>query len=66
MHITLNGRPREIENPMSVQSLLISLSLDQRKIAVECNLEIVPRHLWARQILDEGDCIEIIDFVGGG
>ena len=46
--------------------LLAALSLDARKVAVERNLEIVPRSLFARTALADGDRIEIVHFIGGG
>ncbi len=51
---------------MSLASLVERLGLDTRKIAVECNLEIVPRSAYAATMLSEGDRLEIVNFVGGG
>lgn len=51
---------------MSIAALLERLELDLRKIAVERNLEIVPRSEYKRTLLSEGDNIEIVNFVGGG
>ena len=49
-----------------LNGLLAALSLDARKVAVERNLEIVPRSLFARTALADGDRIEIVHFIGGG
>jgi sulfur carrier protein len=46
--------------------LLIVLELDARKVAIEHNLEIVPRSLFAATALADGDRIEIVHFIGGG
>jgi thiamine biosynthesis protein ThiS len=43
-----------------------TLGLDLRKVAVERNLEIVPRSIYAQTLLAEGDRIEIVHFIGGG
>ena len=42
------------------------MGLDARKVAIERNLEIVPRSTYAATMLDEGDRLEIVNFVGGG
>ena len=52
--------------PISVAGLLDQLSLEPKKIAVERNLEIVPKSLYGETTLSEGDRIEIVQFVGGG
>ena len=47
-------------------ALVAALGLDGRKVAVERNLEIVPRSTYARTPLNDGDRIEIVHFIGGG
>jgi len=64
--ITLNGEPHELEGPLSVADLLLTLSIDPRRVAVEHNYEILKRHLFPDTIVHEGDRIEIVNFVGGG
>jgi thiamine biosynthesis protein ThiS len=66
MRVQLNGEPREFDAPMTVASLVAKLGLDARKIAVERNLEIVPRSTYASVSLTDGDRLEIVNFVGGG
>ena len=66
MRLQLNGEPREFDGPMTVASLVEKLGLDARKIAIERNLEIVPRSTYAGVALAEGDRLEIVNFVGGG
>ena len=66
MQVMLNGEAKQIAAPMSVQDLLESLGLDPRKIAVERNLEIVPRSALAQVAVEDGDDFEIVTFVGGG
>ena len=64
--LTLNGEARTFEAVPDVAALVATLGLDVRKVAVERNLEIVPRSLYARTLLTDGDRIEIVHFVGGG
>src|SRR6201995_3666777 len=66
MEITLNGETRRIEAPVNVRGLLEQLGLDPAKIAVERNLEIVPRSTYGQVALSEGDRLEIVHFIGGG
>jgi thiazole synthase len=66
MEITLNGETRRIEAPANVRGLLEQLGLDPAKIAVERNLEIVPRSTYGQVALADGDRLEIVHFIGGG
>jgi thiamine biosynthesis protein ThiS len=67
MRLTINGEDRAFESPLSVVADLVSaLGLDARKVAVERNLEIVPRSTYAMVALTDGDRIEIVHFIGGG
>ncbi len=65
MRIEVNGEVRETA-AATVLALVQELSLDPRKVAVERNLEIVPRSLHGETVLVEGDRIELVQFVGGG
>jgi thiazole synthase len=66
VEITLNGEARRLDAPTSVRGLLESLGLDPAKIAVERNLEIVPRSSYGEVALGHGDRLEIVHFIGGG
>jgi thiamine biosynthesis protein ThiS len=66
LQLTLNGESRTARAGAMVIDLVRELGLDGRKIAVERNLEIVPRSRYADQPLATGDRIEIVQFVGGG
>ena len=66
MRLLLNGDEREIAEVSSVADLVASLGLDSRKVAVERNLEIVPRSAYGATALSDGDRIEIVHFIGGG
>jgi sulfur carrier protein len=65
MQIEVNGEPRDT-SAATISELIAELDLDARKVAVERNLEIVPRSLHARTRLAQGDRIELVQFVGGG
>ena len=66
MRLTINGELRETPDVATVAELVAVLSLDTRKVAVERNLEIVPRSLHERTPVVEGDRFEIVHFIGGG
>jgi thiazole synthase len=66
LSLRINGEPHDIERPLSVRELLTRLGLDPAKIAVERNLEIVPRSQYADVNVSEGDSLEIVQFIGGG
>ena len=64
--VTLNGESRTLDATVSVSGLLTLLGLDTRKVAVERNMEIVPRSAYAETVLADGDELEIVHFIGGG
>jgi len=66
IRITVNGEPRDVAAPATVADLLAQVGLDMRKVAVERNLEIVPRSTYAATALAAGDELEIVHFIGGG
>ncbi|MFD2235116.1 sulfur carrier protein ThiS [Phaeospirillum tilakii] len=66
MKLILNGEPRHLAGPASVAELLAQMGIDRAKVAVERNLEIVPKSAYDATVLDEGDKIEVVAFIGGG
>ena len=66
MQITLNGERFELDQPVSVTALLARLEIDPRRVAVEHNLEIIKRQRFPDIVVNEGDTVEIVNFVGGG
>jgi thiazole synthase len=66
LEVILNGEPKRLDAALSVRALLESLGLDPAKIAVERNLEIVPRSTYGDVALANGDRLEIVHFIGGG
>ena len=66
MQITLNGEPFELDEPLTLEQLLIKLDIDPRRVAIEHNLAIIKRPLYDATFVHEGDTVEIVNFVGGG
>lgn len=66
MEIVVNGEPRRIAAAMTVAELLAELKVPARGVAVEINLQIVPRAQHAEQRLQAGDRLEVVSLVGGG
>jgi thiamine biosynthesis protein ThiS len=66
MVILVNGEEKELDKPLNIRGLLQLLNLQEERIAVEVNLEIVDRQLFPSFELKEGDKVEVISFVGGG
>lgn len=62
----MNGEPRSTQPGASVADLLRALGLDSGRVAIERNLEILPRPQWAQTLVERGDRYEIVQFVGGG
>lgn len=66
MRIQLNGESYELTEGASVADLLEQLALTGRRVAVELNLEIVPRSAHASTLLKTGDNLEVVHAIGGG
>jgi len=66
LSLTVNGELRHVPPGSSVTALLAMIGLAERKVAVERNMEIVPRSEYATTQLAQDDAIEIVHFIGGG
>ncbi len=69
LSIQLNGQSRtfaELEQPATLEALIVNLGLKADRIAVEHNGEIAPRSAWKNTKIGQGDRLEIVHFVGGG
>jgi len=64
--VTVNGNDKTLAEPTTVGQLLEQLQVPAKQVAVEINLELVPRTQHATHPLCEGDRVEIVGFVGGG
>jgi len=66
MRIVLNGDPFDVAGPITLTALLDRLNVDPRRVAVEHNLNVVKRANYDSTQIQEGDQVEIVNFVGGG
>jgi len=64
--IKVNGEPRDIPDGLTVAQLLEHLGMSDGRVAVERNLDILPRALWRETHVQSNDSFEIVHFVGGG
>ena len=66
IQIQLNGEPYQLTAETKVSGLIAELQLTQGRLAIELNLNILPRTQWDETQLQNGDKLEIVHFVGGG
>lgn len=66
MNLVINGEQRDVGSASTVFALLAQLGLKPDRVAVELNRDLVRRELWETTQLQEGDKLEIVQFVGGG
>lgn len=64
--VTINGEHRRVPSGTSLAQLIAEVGLNPQRVAVERNLEIVPRSTFGQVIVEDGDAYEIVHFVGGG
>ncbi|WP_157218899.1 sulfur carrier protein ThiS [Flavisphingomonas formosensis] len=64
--LTVNGEHRRVPQGLTLAALAEELGLDPAKVAVERNLEVVPRSTLDQVLAEDGDDLEIVHFVGGG
>ena len=66
MNIQLNGEPKNIEDGLTAEQLVAQLGLAGKRLAMEVNMEIVPRSTYGTIVLKPNDKVEIIGAIGGG
>ena len=66
MNITCNGEQKAVDNDISLNDLVLSLELNPQSLVAEVNGKIIEQPQFSDRILQEGDRIELIRFVGGG
>jgi sulfur carrier protein len=66
VQITLNGDPHQVPDDTTVAQLLEGLGLGRFPLAVERNRQVVPKEQHGATVLEPGDAIEVVTFVGGG
>ena len=64
--IQLNGKKITINKNMTISNVLVKYKLDNKKVAIELNGEILPKNKYNKKKLQENDKIEIVHFIGGG
>ena len=64
--IQLNGNPYEVNDGTNLNELLNKLKIQKNKVAIEVNGEIVEKNKYPNLILNKGDKVEIVQFIGGG
>jgi thiazole synthase len=64
--VTINGEQRRVPHGTTLAQLIAEVGLDPVRVAVERNLEIVPRSTFGGLLVEDGDNFEIVHFVGGG
>ena len=66
LSVSVNGEERRVASGASIAAMLRDIGVDPAKVAVERNLEIVPRSTLDQVRVDDGDVFEVVHFVGGG
>ena len=66
MQVTINAEPQTVPDDSSVADLIDLLQLQNKRLAIEINKELVPRSTFATHKLTESDEIEIVQAIGGG
>jgi sulfur carrier protein len=66
MQIQVNGEMLQVQDDITLTGLISQLELGDKRIAIELNLEIIPRSEHAEAVLKEADRVEIVHAIGGG
>ncbi|MFP6571065.1 MAG: sulfur carrier protein ThiS [Vicinamibacterales bacterium] len=66
MNIVLNGETYKTDGPLTIGRLLVHLDIDRRRVAVEQNMNVIKKPNYDSTIVNNGDAIEVVNFIGGG
>ena len=66
IQVDVNGTPLQIPQGSTLDQLLLTLELSQKRLAIELNLDVIPRSQYSSQQLQQGDQIEVVHAIGGG
>ncbi len=66
MKLVINGEERAFDQVRTLAELVESMGLKSDRVAIEHNRGIVPRAEWAQTVVQDGDRLEVVHFVGGG
>ncbi|WP_051822497.1 sulfur carrier protein ThiS [Desulfonatronum thiodismutans] len=66
MQVIINGKPEEISTGVTLLEVIETRKLDPTRVVAELNREVVPGERFANTVMNEGDSLELLQFVGGG
>jgi len=66
MTVTINGERSDIPDGLNVAALLDHLGMSSGRVAIERNEQVIPRDTWKQALIEDGDRLELVTFVGGG
>ncbi len=66
INVTINGDTHSLDSDLNLNDLLRELDIEEDKVAIEHNREIVPKSTFDRVMIRDGDNLEIVHFIGGG
>jgi thiamine biosynthesis protein ThiS len=66
VNIVLNGETYKTDGPLTIGRLLVHLDIDRRRVAVEQNMNVIKKPNYDSTIVNNGDAIEVVNFIGGG
>ena len=66
MNVTVNGKPMEVPDGLTIDGLLTHLGVRREYTAVALNREVTPKHQYAQSVIRDGDKVEIVRPMGGG
>ena len=66
MNITVNGNQQNCPSDTNIYQLLTILSMQDKRIAIEINKEVIPKGAFGSHMLNDGDIVELIQAIGGG
>ena len=66
MHCIINGDNFTFKNPLNIQEILQTLGLDEKRVIVEHNKKLIKQNQFQDYIVNDKDCLELLEFVGGG
>ena len=66
INVKINGDTHSLDDPLSLCDLLARFEIEKDKVAIEHNLAIVPKSTFDQVMVDDGDNLEIVHFIGGG
>ncbi len=66
INVTINGKPHALDENISLSDLIQQLSLENNRLAIEVNENIIPRSQHSTHLLQAGDTVEIVHAIGGG